>query len=86
MALSSADNLRVRDLGANLFLHLLRLQAGDVDADLLREGRAHGGGQVQANLLVLGGGDGDDPVLADGPWSLSTNFTRGLRIKDARII
>jgi len=78
MALSSADNLRVRDLGANLFLHLLRLQAGEIDADLLCEGRAHGGGQVQANLLVLGGGDGDDPVLADGPWSLSTNFTMGL--------
>ena len=79
VALSSADNLRVRDLGANLFLYLLRLQAGDVDADLLGERLAVLGGQVHAHHLVLGDGDGDRPVLAYGPRSLSTNFTRSLK-------
>jgi len=78
MTLGRADNLGVGDLGAHLFLHLLHLQAGDVDADLLGERFAVLSGQVNAHLLVLGGGDGDRPVLADGPWSLSTNFTRSL--------
>ena len=81
VALSSADNLRVRDLDANLFLYLLRLQAGDVDADLLGERLAVLGGQVHAHHLVLGDGDGDRPVLAYGPRSLSTNFTRSLKNK-----
>jgi len=79
MALGRADNLGVGDLSADLLLHLLHLQAGDVNADLLDERFAVLGGQVHAHLLVLSGGDGDRPVLADGPWSLSTNFTRSLR-------
>jgi len=79
VALSSADHLGVGDFGADLLLHLLHLQAGDIDAYLLSEGLAVLSGQVHAHLLVLGSGDGDDPVLTDGPGPLVTNFTRGLR-------